>query len=86
MEMLIQPIYYAVFYDIAKPKTAHYAVNKRIDKRVFHNLVDDMGTKDIELKNSEGVFEKYRVISISTFQIVNTVDNHLFAVCECEKI
>ena len=85
MEMLIQPIYYAIFYDLAKPKTAHYAMNKRIDKRMFHNLIDDMGNKTINLK-VEGKVSTYKIVFISTFQITNTVDNHLFAVCDCEKI
>lgn len=84
--MLIEPIYYAIFYDIAKPKTAFHAINKRIKKEMFHNLVDGNGAKEVDLKEKDGVVTKYQIVSISTFQITNTVDNHLFAICDCEKI
>lgn len=84
--MLIDPIYYAVFYDVAKPKHAGNAMNKRIDKKIFKNLVDDNGSKTVLLKDSSGTCTDYKIISVSTFTITNTVDNHLFAVCDCEKI
>lgn len=84
--MLIEPIYYAIFYDTAKPKMVQYAHNKRIDKKIFHNIIDDMGNKEVKLKGYDGDINNYRILSISTFQITNTVDNHLFVVCDCEKI
>ncbi len=84
--MLIEPIYYAVFYNTAKPKHIGNAINKRIDKRTYHNLVDDAGTKTVELKNTAGIVTNYKIISVATFLIRNTVDNHLFAICDCEKI
>lgn len=84
--MLIQPIYYIVFYDLSKPKTAYYAITKRVDKKQFHNILDDMGVKQMDLKNRNGEVGRFTLKSVSTFQIVNTVDNTLIAVCECQKI
>ncbi len=84
--MRIEPIYYAVFYDLEKPKQIQYAMNKRIDRSQYKNLIDDMEGKTVELRTNGGVPANYKIISVATFIITNTVDNHLFVVCDCEKI
>lgn len=84
--MQIEPIYYAVFYDLAKPKVIQHAMNKRIDRAQFKNLIDEMETKNVILKNGDGAIHNYKIVSVATFIIRNTVDNHLFVVCDCEKI
>lgn len=84
--MPISTIFYAVFYDIKKPKTIAYAMHKRIDETLFKNLTDGMGIKEVELKDHHGNISRYRVPAISTFLIQNTVDRNLFVICDCEKI
>lgn len=83
--MMIEPIYYSVFYDVDKPRQVDHAINKRIDEKVFNNLTDDTGPKEVILK-IEGKEINYQIVSVSTFNISNTVDNHFFVVCDCKKI
>lgn len=83
--MLIEPIYYAVFFDTVKPRTTEYALNKRITAQMFRNLTDDNGTKTVELKTVTGKVAEFKIISVTSFQILNTVDNSFFAVCDCKK-
>lgn len=80
--MLIDPIYYAVFYDIAFPYDVQHAMNKRISKMKYLNLLDNaVLTKTVFLNN-----RKYAIVGKKTFQIINTVDNHLFIICEVKKL
>lgn len=83
---MIEPIYYAVFYDVARPKNHMYAMNKRVLEKQYNNLTDDCGGKEIELRSYDDKIAKYRVLNHCTFSIFNSVDNHYFVVCECEKI
>lgn len=76
--MLTIPAYYAIFYDVEKPKDIANAMHKRIDRKQFLNLIDDMSHK-------KGVcLDKtwYRIESISTFQISNSLDALSFVVCD----
>ncbi len=80
--MLVEPMYYAIFYDVAFPKNDKYAMKKRINYFKYLNLTDDVFfNKEVELDKV-----KYRILSHSTFTISNTVDNHLFVICDVEKI
>lgn len=84
--MLIEPIYYAVFFDRAKPKDVQHALNKRITATNYKNLTDDNGTKTVELKTAAGRVASFSIVSVATFNISNTVDNHFFVVCDVEQI
>lgn len=84
--MKMSPIYYAIFYDITKPRTIGHAMVKRIEKIQYQNLIDGLECKTVELKNSLDEVSTYQVISTSTFHIANSIDNHLFVVCDCEMI
>lgn len=84
--MNIEPMYYGVFYDTDKPKTTYFAMHKRISEKTYFNLTDGMEGKNVELRNVDDKIAKYKINSISTFSIFNSVDNHYFAVCDCEKI
>ena len=86
MEMLAQPIYYAIFYDIDKPKNHYNAMNKRILEKQYFNLIDGLEGKEVELRSADGLLGKYRVVMTSTFHIFNSVDNHFFAIVDCKKI
>lgn len=79
-------LYHAVFYDTAFSKAAHHALNKRIEKSIYHNLIDGMGPKEVELKTDDGKVSQYKIKNISTFQITNSVESTVFIVCDCEKI
>jgi len=79
--MLMYPMYYVVFYDIDKPKTIGNAMNKRIDRSQWINICDGIIEKTVELDK-----EMFKIISVSTFNIINTVDNTLFAVCDVKKL
>lgn len=81
---MIEPIYYAVLYDVAKPKTVEFAVNKRITRNSYVNLTDGIEGKEVTIKGDETKI--YKVLSVATFSILNTVDNHFFVICDCEKI
>lgn len=84
--MHIQPIFYAIFYDMEKPKTIKYAMHKRIDASIYRNLTDDNGIKEVELKDHEGNVSRYRIPSMLTFKIENSIECNLYVVCNCEKI
>lgn len=80
--MLIDPMYYAVFYDVELPKNDKYAMKKRINYHKYMKITEgDLSEKNVEL---DGV--QYEVFSISTFRIQNSVDNTLFAVCNVKKL
>lgn len=79
--MLIDPMYYAIFYDVDLPKNDYYAMRKRISYLKWTNLLDDMGTKTITL---DGV--QYIILEIRTFKIINTVDNTLYLIADVEKV
>lgn len=79
--MLIDPIYYAVFFDINLPATSLYAMNKRITESQFKNIADGLPGKNISLDGKD-----YQIINTKTFNIINTVDNHIFIICEVKKI
>lgn len=79
--MLIDPIYYAIFYDIEFPLNLYYAMNKRITKKQFDNLSDNLPFKTVSLDNVN-----YQILNTKTFNIVNTVDNHIFLICEIKKL
>ena len=84
---MIAPTYYCVFFDIDKPKNHHYAMNLRIPRSKFINLIDDkIPNKTVELKDRAGMISTYRIIQSVDFQIYNTVDNNNFVVCTCKKI
>lgn len=83
--MLMYPMYHVVFFDVDLPKTALNALNKRIDRNKWINIVDGIIEKTIELKVGEKT-SMYKVVSVSTFNILNTVDNTFFAVCDVKKI
>lgn len=79
--MLVEPMFYVIFYDVAFPRTDKYAMKKRINYFKFMNLTDGILQKEVELDKV-----KYRVIQYLTFSIVNSVDNTLYLVCDIEKI
>ena len=79
--MLIDPMYYAVFYDVALPKDDRYAMRKKITYFKYINLTDDMGQKSVEL---DGV--KYNIKEIRTFKVLNTIDNTLYLIADVEKV
>lgn len=84
--MLIDPIYYAIFYDVDKPKDFINAMNKRINRRMFFNLDDDFSGKTVELKTHEGIIGSYKLISTTSFKIENSIDNNFFIICNVEKL
>lgn len=84
--MLIQPMYYAIFYDNAYPKIERFAQNKRISRLQYLNLTDGMGSKTVELIDKEGKNFNYVITQTSTFHIVNSCDNTYFVICNCDKI
>lgn len=73
--MLIEPMYYAVFFLNGIPK------HKRILRSQWINLTDGIIEKTVELESI-----KYVVISIKTFNILNSVDNTHFAICDIQKV
>ena len=79
--MLIDPIYYIVFYDVNLPFTSLYAMNKRITEKQFKNIADDMPCKTVSLNDTD-----YQILNTKTFNIINTVDNHIFIICEIKKL
>ncbi len=80
--MLVDPMYYAVFYDVALPKTDEHAMKKRITYFKYRNLTDGIfEEKQVVLDGVE-----YRITQQSTFSIVNSVDNHQILICDVEKI
>jgi len=79
--MLIDPIYYVVFYDINLPFTPLYAMSKRVTENQFKNIADGMPCKTVSLDNVD-----YQILNTKTFNIVNTVDNHIFLICEIKKL
>lgn len=79
--MLIDPMYYAVFYDVTKPKDDRFAMRKRINYFKYINLTDGMEEKTVEL---DGV--KYKITEVRSFKVINPVDNTLFLVCDVEKV
>jgi len=79
--MLIDPMYYAVFYDIAFPRNDKYAMRKKINYYKWMNLTDGIGEKQVELDGS-----KYVIVEMRTFKMLNTVDNTLFLICDVIKI
>lgn len=83
--MLVAAMYFFVFFDVDKPKDVHHSLNKRIDKKQYDNISDGIEGKTIEIK-TDGVFGNYSIIRSSIFNIVNSVDNHYFCICECKKL
>lgn len=90
---MTQPIFYAIFYDVAFPKTYHHSMFKVVTKAVFENLSEELKdkypifTKEVELKfNDDSPFVKYLVEHVTTFQIYNSVENHVYVVCDIKKI
>ena len=85
--MRIEPIYYAIFYDVSKPKTLAYAMNKRISEKQWINLTDGIECKEVELRrDDDSKLTHYKVLGHVTFQIFNTVDNHYYAVFDVKVI
>lgn len=87
--MLIQPMYFAVFYDVKFPKDVLHAMSKRIDLNKFTNLTDGIISKFVELDSivdEQVKKETYKVLNFSTFNINNSVDNHYLVICDVEKI
>lgn len=82
--MLIEPMYHAIFYDVTKPMDVYNAMKLRIDRQKFINLTDEIIKKQVELKYDDK-WERYNVVSAKTFNIVNSIDNTYFVVCEVEK-
>lgn len=83
--MLIEPMYYAVFFDVDLPQTVQYALNKRMDQKQYNNLTDGIEGKNLELQTINGKVSLYRLISTKTFLITNTVDNCYYVICEVKK-
>lgn len=83
---MIEPIYYAVLYDIKEPKTVEFAINKRITKKAYENLTDGIEGKEVTIKREDEEPRIYKILSVSTFNILNSVDNHFICVCDCEKL
>lgn len=79
--MLVEPSYYAVFYDVEKPKDDRFAMRKRINYFKYINLTDGMEEKTVEL---DGV--KYKIVEVRSFKVINPVDNYFFLVCDVEKV
>ena len=70
--MLIDPIYYAVFFLDDVPR------HKRIEKKQYDNLTDDLSAeKQIMIEG-----KTYHIKSFQTFNICNTVDNHFFVIIQ----
>lgn len=85
-EMQTSATYVAVFYDIDKPKTWLYAMNKRIPERLFNNLCDGFEGKQVELRANDDFLANYTVVAHRTFQIFNSIDNCYYVICDCKKV
>ncbi len=83
---MIAPTYYAVFYDIKKPKNISTAMYKRVQESTYNNLTDGFPDKQVELRNGEDILRNYRIINVCTFSIFNTIDNAYYCICDCEKV
>ncbi len=68
--MLVDPMYYAIFFDVDKPQTHEHALNKRIEYKTYRNLTDSIEGKQVELHSDK--VATYQVISVKTFNICNT--------------
>lgn len=79
-------VYYAIFFDVDMPKDHYHAMHKRIDVRTFSNLNDGMEGKQVELKSQDGKVMNYKIISMETFRVENSLENNFFIVCNCKKI
>lgn len=80
--MLVDAMYFAVFFDMAQPKDDRFAMKKRINYFKYLNITDGIVfNKEIELDKV-----KYRIKAHSTFSIINSIDNHHFVICDVEKI
>jgi len=84
--MLVEPMYYAIFYDISLPMDVYNAMHKRINYAKYKNITDGVIRKVVELVNKDGTAFSYNVISSKTFCIVNSIDNTYFVVCCVEKV
>lgn len=84
--MNIPETFTAVFYDERYPKTSHYALWKRVSKQEYNNLTDGMEGKQVQLKESDGTYSQYKIISQIDFNIDGIVTNQTFAIFICSKI
>lgn len=82
---MVEPMFYAVFFDVDKPQTVENSINKRIQQKEFNNLVDEAVPDKEVLLAIDNVQHWYIITSRKTFQIWNTVDNHFFIVLEIKK-
>lgn len=83
--MMVDPMFYAIFFDVEKPQTAEFALNKRIEEKVYNNLIDEaIPQKEVQLIVDDAPVW-YTVESRKTFQIWNTVDNHYFIILEIKR-
>jgi len=78
--MLIDPMYYIVFFDVDDSKNV--SRNKRVFVNEFKNITDGYSEKEIILENNQ----KYKIVEVRIFNIRNTVDNTIYAVCDIKKI
>jgi hypothetical protein len=78
--MLIEPMFYAIFYDVDHPKDVANAMLKRIDKNKYINISDGLIQKNVFLNK-----DRYTILSAATFNIVNSIDNTFFVVCDVKK-
>lgn len=84
--MVTAPIYYAVFYDVNKPKTSYFAMHKRISEKQWFNITDGIEGKSVQLRSVDDKIANYKIISQSIFSILNSVDNSFFVICDCQII
>lgn len=80
----MEVIYYSIFYDIGKPKNIKNAMYKKVDSLTFQNLTDDNGIKTVELKDSNGLVSTFKINSVSTFKIQNSIECSIYVICYCE--
>jgi len=81
--MLIDPMYYATFFDVERP--LEKAITTRIERNKFVNLTDDIVQKEVVLMLPNGTFQDFKVLEVKTFSIINSVDNTHIAVCNVER-
>jgi hypothetical protein len=80
--MLVEAMYFAIFFDVDKPRNDKFAIKRRINYAKYINLTDEVvPDKEVELDEI-----KYKIVDHLTFNIINSVDNHHILVCGIEKI
>ncbi len=80
--MLIDPMYYVIFYDMALPRDDEHAMKKRINYFKYIHLTEEpVEGKEVELDSV-----KYKIKYQSTFRIINSTDNTMFLICDVEKV